>query len=462
MSKINTLKCAQSLVFQELLLLIKFSANMKENFDILFLKKNNPNFATALLTHDNDEEHKLKLICGLDETFEVDGIQLTSRHSRKTQAEKNLKNINTDADVHVYGIGLGDEIRILQSKITPSHKIYVYVLCPKLLLQLLECTQNFAPLFKQTPNTEFILDNFPDKLPENRLCILPELILEPAFQNRTKLKLRTALDCHYSQKIFKKTGENRIKKALLKNAEALKREQALQLAKLSSCSQAIVIASGPSLEHTFTTIKALRKEGAVTIAAETALTYLESQNFIPDYVITIDDLAGGYAGDKFMKDMAAYRSCILLYAPWSNQKIWKNYSGPHVYIPFAKTFKYLPMLKKTGDSLWCSGSVMHAQTALAVALGADKVFLAGVDLCYDGEYTHVGIKKANDPYISGDTPCEILCNDGKLRPTQGNFMQYLEDLEDYIAVHPEVEFVNLSERGARIKGCAFIQTKDNI
>ncbi len=428
---------------------------MKENFDILFLKKNNPQFASSLLTYDKEKKHTLNIIRGLDETFEVDGLQLTSRHSRQQQAAKNLKNIDLNSDVHVYGIGLGDEIRLLQSRMNSKHKIYVYVLCPKLLLQLLECTQNFALLFNKTPNTEFIFDNFPASLPQNRLCILPELMLEPAIHNKTKLKLRTALNSHYSQNIFNKTGEIRIKKALLQNNEDLKNEHALKFSKLSPCSQAIVIASGPSLESAFPKIKFLKKQGAITIAAETSLPFLESQSFIPDYVMTIDDLAGGYAGTSFMKDMKIYRSCTLLYAPWSNKKIWKEYLGPRFYIPFKKTFKYLSNFTKDGDCLWCSGSVMHAQTALAIALGAKKVFLAGVDLCYDGEYSHVGLKKTNDPYISGDTPFEIICNDGKLRPTQGNFMLYLEDLEDYISAHSEVEFLNLAEHGARIKGCTF-------
>ncbi|MCI6797319.1 MAG: DUF115 domain-containing protein, partial [Succinatimonas sp.] len=288
---------------------------MKENFDILFLKENNPQFASTLLTYDNEKKHTLNIIRGLDETFEVDGLQLTSRHSRQQQAEKDLKQIDLDSDVHVYGIGLGDEIRLLQSRINSKHKIYVYVLCPKLLLQLLECTQNFALLFNKTPNTEFIFDNFPEKLPQNRLCILPELMLEPAIHNKTKLKLRTALNSHYSQNIFKKTGEIRIKKALLQNAENLKNEDALNFSKLSSCSLAIVIASGPSLESAFPKIKSLKKQGAITIAAETSLPFLESQNFIPDYVMTIDDLAGGYAGNRFMRDMEIYRSCTLLYAP---------------------------------------------------------------------------------------------------------------------------------------------------
>ena len=78
---------------------------MKENFDILFLKENNPQFASTLLTYDNEKKHTLNIIRGLDETFAVDGLQLTSRHSRQQQAEKNLKNIdyvvsNNDEDIN--------------------------------------------------------------------------------------------------------------------------------------------------------------------------------------------------------------------------------------------------------------------------------------------------------------------------------------------------------------------------
>ena len=100
----------------------------------------------------------------------------------------------------------------------------------------------------------------------------------------------------------------------------------------------------------------------------------------------------------------------------------------------------------------------HAQIALAVSLGASKIELLGVDLAFDDEYSHAGIKITDDPYlakINDKHPIETICNDGRLRVTQRNFTVYKEDLERYIEAHPDILFISLSEKAAMIRGCSF-------
>ncbi len=427
--------------------------NALERFDPLFCKE--------LLSHEGDYKHDCRLIEGQDVTLAVDGIQLTSRHDRRNCTRYRCRNIDFHQDIHVFGLALGDEIRYIQKELERLNavdtKITVHILCPSLLCALLDIDDELYTLFNK--NIIFTLKDFKDEIPENSVISINELRMESNFQNALKLRLINYLEKEYARSLFERTGGIEIKKKLEQNSTLLINESPLKLDRLSKIKKALILASGPSLGENLFKIKQKIKDGFTLIAADTALGFLEDHNIHPDYIVTIDAKVGKHAGIKFLKNKNDYQNTTLIYAPWSDSRFWLDYPGQRFYLSAKRAELILPFLKeKKADGLWYSGSVAHAQIALAVSLGASLIELLGVDLAFDDEYSHAGIKIKDDPYLAklnDKHPVETLCNDGKMRATQRNFTVYKEDLERYIEVHPEISFISLSEKAAMIRGCGF-------
>ena len=432
-----------------------------KNRNLKALERFDPLFCKELLSHEDDYKHDCRLIEGQNVTLAVDGIQLTSRHDRKNCAKYRCRNLDIHHDIHVFGLALGDEIRYIQKELerlnAADTKITVHILCPGVFCALLDIDDELYTLFKK--NIIFTIKDFKDEIPDNSVISINELRMEGNFQNALKQRLINYLEREYAQDLFERTGGIEIKKKLEQNSELLKNEVPLKLDRLPKIKKVLILASGPSLGENLFKIKQRIKNGFTLIAADTALGFLEDHNIHPDYIVTIDAKVGKHAGIKFLKNKKDYQNTTLIYAPWSDSRFWLDYPGQRFFLSAKRAELILPFLKeKKADSLWYSGSVAHAQIALAVSLGASKIELLGVDLAFDDEYSHAGIKITDDPYlakINDKHPVETICNDGRLRVTQRNFTVYKEDLERYIEAHPDILFISLSEKAAMIRGCSF-------
>ncbi len=436
-----------------------------KNRNIRALEQFYPKFCQEVLSHERDHVHDIQIIEGQDVTLQVDGMQLTSRHDRKKVAQYQCRALDFNKDIHVFGLGLGDEIRFILQRLSdfkePKIKIIVHILCPCLFCSLLHIDDELYTLFN--PSVSFSLNKFLGDIPHNSIISINELRIESNFQNALKQKLINHLEKNYAQALFERTGGEAIKKQLAQNSQLLIKEKPLKLSLLPKIEKALILASGPSLGENISAIKQKIKEDYILIAADTALGFLEDHHIYPQYIVTIDVMVGKFAGVKFLKHIEYYKNTTLIYAPWSDKRLWQNFSGPKFFISSKRSDRILPFLKdKKADPLWYSGSVAHAQISLAVELGAKLIELLGVDLAFDNEYSHAGIKLKDDPYLAelkNNNLIETLCNDGKLRPTQKNFTVYKEDLESYIKAHPNIAFKSLSAKAALILGCEFCNYK---
>ncbi len=437
-----------------------------KNRNIKALDKFDPLFCKELLSHEQDSLHDYQLIEGQDVTLAVDGIQLTSRHARQSTTCYKCRDLDYQQDIHVFGLGLGDEIRFIQKELKRLNKIntkiIVHILCPGIFCALLDIDDELFTLFNG--KIIFTLDDFIGEIPKNNIISINELRMESNFHNALKLKLINYLEKEYAQALFERTGGVAIKRQLEQNSALLKNENPLKIDNLPKIKKALILASGPSLSENLKKIKQRILEGFTLIAADTALGFLEDHNIYPHYIVTIDAHVGKFAGIKFLKNKNNYKSTVLIYAPWSDSRFWLDYPGQRFYLSSPRAKKILPFLNKTkADSLWYSGSVAHAQISLAISTGAQIVELLGVDLAFDNGYSHAGLKLAEDPYLGKihDTNLiETLCNDGQMRATQKSFTVYKEDLESYIAAHPDIEFRTLSVKAAVIRGCKYCDHKD--
>jgi hypothetical protein len=142
--------------------------------------------------------------------------------------------------------------------------------------------------------------------------------------------------------------------------------------------KAIITGAGPSLESQMDEIKELKKN-AFLIATDTSLPALLSMNILPDCVISIDCQQISY--HHFLSGIPANIPLVLdlasppLLSHLTNKVIF--FSSSHPFSRFiSRNWRHFPDIDTTG------GNVSHAALSLAVTLGADEVYLAGIDFSY--------------------------------------------------------------------------------
>lgn len=396
-------------------------------------------------------EHELALDQARQASISCDGLQLSSHYGRQELASFQLAHVDPGEDAWIYGLGIGDTVRLAAGRAQGGAVVHAVILCPRLFCQLCG-TDAFDGLF-ESPKVRFELAGDRQRPERNRAVCFPELMLEPAYANGLKSALRCSLDEDYARASFRRGPMERLAAAARGNLPALRHELPYSPSDLPRCKSAAVLCSGPSLKEDFPKLKAWlgARPGAFTVAAETALIYLEVAGMAPSCIVSIDDLAGWRSGDLYMKDKARYKDSLLVFAASSPKKLWEDFPGRRRYLASGAAASCLPGLAPS-SALYSSGSVALACASLALATGASEIALAGADFAYDGAFSHAGIPIAGDPLTGTVGRIPVLCNDGAIRPTQRNFLAYREDLEALIASRPGVRFENLSSHGAVIRG----------
>lgn len=168
-------------------------------------------------------------------------------------------------------------------------------------------------------------------------------------------------------------------------------------------SEAAVVGAGPTLDATFGELLRLAPTTPI-ISVDTALPVLTARGLAPRYVLTVDCQQLGYhhylsglpAGTTLVSDLSAAPDVARL------QSAPLFISGGHPFIDFIdRRLHAIPRVDSSG------GNVGHAATSLAIALGAGRVHLFGLDFSYPGGATY-----ARGSYLSP----YFLSRHGRLKP----------------------------------------------
>jgi hypothetical protein len=218
----------------------------------------------------------------------------------------------------------------------------------------------------------------------------------------------------------------------------------------------VLVAGGPTASEQFHWLRQKREE-FIVIAASTALIALEYENIIPDYVAVLDPHPQ-IAKHLKVKKPGLYKNKILAYYPTVSYDALKVWPGKRLIC----LTDLNPVLKEQAQQhphsiLYLGGSVAHTTAALAVLLGAKKALLVGFDFCFAYNKSHLEhnpIAFDIAPYIKQEV--HVLNGYNLAVPTQLNFISYKQALEEFIAIHPEVQFYKTGKEGANIKGAPWI------
>ncbi len=207
-------------------------------------------------------------------------------------------------------------------------------------------------------------------------------------------------------------------------------------------SHIVLVGGGPTVAGELDWLRQVKTDGALVVAASTALRFLLDSGVTPDYCVNIDTLPEQIKHLDGVSDETTAQ-ISLVYHPTVNPEFVSRWKG--------KRFYY-------GNSadLYTSGTVMHTAADLAVKLGAKRITMLGCDFCYPEMQSHVpGVFDAKDLKMR-PTLLETIDGNGNRAYTDFNLAQYHRHMEDYIAQAGKgVQWFKRGRLGVTVRGAAW-------
>jgi hypothetical protein len=217
----------------------------------------------------------------------------------------------------------------------------------------------------------------------------------------------------------------------------------------------VVAAAGPTLNDHYDWLQRERHRFTL-IAVDAALQALVDAGIYPDVVFSIDVSLKGVL--RFFQgfSLEPFRKSPLVYFPSIPAEVLSLWPGPRL-TAYPDSDVYRELSKNYPKAiLFSSGSVFHPAVDLAVRMGTDRIVLLGADFSFPDDLSHVKGSTAARKMSAGSHWIEN--GKGEQIATLPNLRGYLRDLETYISLHPEIQFINGSKRGAHINGARYMES----
>ncbi len=151
--------------------------------------------------------------------------------------------------------------------------------------------------------------------------------------------------------------------------------------------EAFVIATGPSLEQHFETLRGLNDQPGrpLLVCVDTAYRPLINHGIRPDIVVSIDQRIS----TQHLPSQNT-GAISLVYMPMADPVMLRAWQGPR-YCAYSSSPIYgsLRQQSRRGE-LHVGGSVIHPAVDLAVKMGAAHITLFGADFAFPNDKTHAG------------------------------------------------------------------------
>jgi len=423
------------------------SESFQQNAEVLQARW--PEVFSRLLAEDR-ESLQAELVEGVGSTLRISGIQLTSRHDRTAEARLQAASLPPESPMlHVYGTGLGDLQQVLLEN-PELLRLQVHILNGGLFALVLGLLDQTPWLSDPRVELSYAADYREIQLP---FFALPsELELADEVNARIRDRLISEVHLSFNNREFDPQSPL-ILQRLQDSLELLRSDRDIaELFGTQAGQEIYVIGTGPSLEHHFEKLLAIRAQAQrpLFVSVDTAYRPLIEHGIKPDLVVSIDK--GITARHLPPSDSG---SIPLVYMPMSDPQVLQAWRGPR-YVGYSASPIYAALRQQIAKAqLYVGGSVLHPAVDLAVRMGAAKITLFGADFAFPMNRTHAGW---NDGELGPGVDLAkhwVLDGHGQRVKTQLNFRRYLGELERYIAGHPEVRFFNSSRAGAMIAGTAY-------
>lgn len=381
--------------------------------------------------------------CG---TLLIDGIQLTSRHDRAAEAQRQADSLPAKPRLSVYGTGLGDLQRVLLLR--PNLKrLDVFIMnCPLFLLTLSLLDQQD---WLQDPRVHLALTAHEEEIRLPFFALPAELHLAEDAASRIRDRLVREITLPHTNWRYEQLNPL-LQQRLASNHHLL--EQDGDVASLFGSApgrQALVMGAGPTLKSHLPRLQALQHQPdrPLLIAVDTACRALFAHGIKPDWVVSIDHLID--------EEKLPAAECGLVYFPMVPTETLTAWRGRRL-AAYSSSPLYQSLRKALPKALlYSGGSVIHPAIDLAVQMGCQELFLLGADFAFPGGETHTGWAVGALNTTLDQAKHWVLNGHGQRVPTHISFAGYRTQVERYITTHPEIRFWNGSREGAQIAGCHY-------
>lgn len=393
-------------------------------------------------------DFQVELCEGSGSTLLVNGIQLTSRHDREAEAQLQANSLPNARELHLYGTGLGDLPPLLLAR-PDLKRLHIHILNHTLftlLLALLEWK------WLQDPRLQLSLASDETEITLPFFAIPSELELAETAASRIRGRLISEISAEYTKLRFAPDSA-RVQTRLAENLPLIRADgDVASLFDSAPHGTAVIIASGPTLQHHLPRLAALLHchPKWQLICVDTAVAPLRQHHITPHLVVCIDD--------RLAQDHLASDGLItvpLVYTPMVPNATLNSWPGPRL-----TAYSISPMYQDLRETqpkgvLHQGGSVLHPAVDLAVKMGCSDIILLGCDFAFPGGQTHTGWQDGALGPTAHQTFGWTLDGHGHRVVTNPNFTTYQIELERYIAKHPQIRFWNTSRDGAAILGSRY-------
>ncbi len=399
------------------------------------------------LTSITDLNMDVQFISGSETSLLVNGVQLSSRFNRLAEAELMAKTLpESCAEITVYGVGLGDLPRLLLQR-PLLKKLRVRLLNETLFCCVLHLFEHSDWL--SDPRLDLALADEDRIIHEPFVFVPPETVLVSDRCAKVRDWLLFKVSDDFVNANWEKVNPLWAQR-IAENYGQFAQDRDLREV-LASCQgrEALVVAAGPTVNDHIDFIKQQqdKEQKPVILAVDAVYRHLTEQGIFPDYVLSIDQHMSEWLLPETYSDKTA-----LVYFPLLNPPLILTWRGPR-YGSYSLS-QFYQSLRETiqREPLFSVGSVLHPAVDLAVKLGCQTVKLIGADFAFVGGMSHSGYLSGARQSVAGEW---VLNGYGERVATMPNLKNYLLGLEYYIAQHPQVDFINMSKKGACIQGARY-------
>ena len=386
-------------------------------------------------------------------TFSVSGIHLSSCYDRQSEALLQSSLVpDTARNCWIYGLGLGDLPEALLQR-EQLRKVSVVLLNSE--ISRLSFSSIDHRNWLTDPRLQLLLAENIEGLQAPFAAVPPELQL--AEDGATRLRDQVLLELS-TPFIRSKQGAGNAEtqiRLLETRPFVVDDGDVATLFGMKSGETVLVAGAGPTLADQYEWIR--QQSDAFLIAVDTAVKPLLSEGICPDVVVAIDpshhEELALFAGI----DSALLAQIPLVYFPRVHPEVLNCWPGPRLAAYSSESGYQQQAAEIPKGKLYSSGTVFHPAVDLAVRVGAQKIVLLGADFSYPNGMSHVpGSAHSKSRILRPGDPW-VLDSFGKKIATAANLRGFLRDLEDYITLWPQVQFVNASRKGALIQGTSYLE-----
>ena len=218
-----------------------------------------------------------------------------------------------------------------------------------------------------------------------------------------------------------------------------------------------IIAAGPSLDHNFMRLHEITdRNKCIILATGTVFRKLINAGIKPDYVLVTDPNARVY------KQIAGLEDCDvpMLYLSTAYYGFAANYKGKK-YLVCQKDYpKAEEFAEEKGLQLFqTGGSVSTTALDIGITFGCRRIIFLGLDLAYTDDYAHASDTSRRNAIMTQDMR-QVEDIHGKLIYTGRSLDMFRLWIENRIRDVKDMEFIDATEGGARIKGMRIAKLAD--